>query len=127
MYKKLITAIVVLVAISSMGCAQRSANIVPNNVSAFQYASSSCTQLQAEYSTVTTQLNAMMKKQDSMATTDAVAMTVGLLVFWPALIVNAATPDHKAEIAELKGRQSALNQAMMMECRNDNRNYASGN
>lgn len=119
-------AILLMAVIGSMGCAQRSANIVPNNVSAYQYASSNCVQLQSEYSSTTNQLNAMMKKQDTIATTDAVMMTAGLLIFWPALIVNAVTPDHKAEIAELKGRQQALNQAMAMECgnNNNNRNYA---
>ena len=57
----------------------------------------------------------------------SLAMTVGLVLFWPALVVNAVTPDHKAEIAELKGRQTALSQAMGIECRDENNKQYAGN
>ena len=126
MSKKLITAIVVLVAITSMGCAQRSANIVPNNVSSFQYANTDCVRLQSELETKQSRLAQLSKKQDNMATADAVGMTVGLLLFWPALAVNVMTPDHKADIAQLKGEVSALTTAVDMECgrENNNRNFA---
>lgn len=130
MSKKLI-AVLILIAVSTMGCAQRSANIVPNSVSSFQYANQDCFRLQAELENKQSRLSQLSSKQDKMATTDTVAMTVGLLLFWPALAVNAVTPDHKAEIAQLKGEVSALSSAVNMECntnRNDNpnRNFARG-
>lgn len=38
-------------------------------------------------------------------------MTVGLVVFWPALFVLAATDDHSAELGRLKGEYEALERA----------------
>ena len=39
-------------------------------------------------------------------------MTVGLVVFWPALIGLAVTDDHEQELARLRGEYEAIEQTM---------------
>ncbi|MTI19085.1 hypothetical protein E1162_17720 [Rhodobacteraceae bacterium RKSG542] len=53
----------------------------------------------------------MTKDQRQAATADAVLMGVGLLVFWPSLLLLAATEDHKEELGRLKGEYEALQAA----------------
>ena len=48
--------------------------------------------------------------QANKAAGDAVAMTVGLVIFWPALFF-LATGDRDEELARLKGEFEALEQA----------------
>ena len=43
-------------------------------------------------------------------TTDAVALTVGLVVFWPALFLMIGG-DKRAELSDLKGQYDALDRA----------------
>ncbi len=56
--------------------------------------------------------------QDSTATKDAVAMTVGLVVFWPSLFfLSGGNGANAAELARLKGSLDALEQAgIKMNC-----------
>ena len=49
--------------------------------------------------------------QDSEASGDAVAMGVGLVLFWPALFFLADGGDRAGELARLKGESEALEQA----------------
>lgn len=48
--------------------------------------------------------------QKQQASNDAVAMGVGLVLFWPALLSLAGGNDRKEELAGLKGQYDALNQ-----------------
>ena len=62
---------------------------------------------------VNADLIALSDKQNDIALTDEIAMSVGLVLFWPALVINAVTPDHKEEISRLKGEYEALEMSMM--------------
>lgn len=111
--KKLFLTVAALAALVATGCATRSANIVPGDASHLQYSNLNCGQLSVKMSSTKASLTALSKKQDRLATTDEVAMSVGLFLFWPALIVNAATPDHEKEIAQLKGDYEAIEMVMI--------------
>lgn len=52
--------------------------------------------------------------QKKQADTDAVAMGVGLVLFWPALFFLAGD-DQKEELARLKGEYEALQQAAIQK------------
>jgi hypothetical protein len=47
-------------------------------------------------------------------TRDAVAMTVGIVVFWPALFFMSGK-GHQEELAELKGRYDAIDHAAIQK------------
>ena len=53
--------------------------------------------------------------QDDVATKDAVAMGVGMVLFWPALFFLAAGDDKQAELANLKGQYEALESAAIQK------------
>jgi len=93
------------------GCATSPHNVQQTYVSPLPYMRYDCDQLGAELTRVNSEVDKAMQAQQSVATGDAVATTVGLLVFWPALFALAATPDHSAELGRLKGERNALEEA----------------
>ena len=108
MHKLIITAIA---ATALAGCAQRADNIAPAYVSASNYSGQSCASLHNEAATISSRLNTLSGQQNSAASSDAVLTGVGLVLFWPALLVMAV-PDgdapREAEIAALKGQAEGV-------------------
>jgi hypothetical protein len=49
--------------------------------------------------------------QDQKSTNDKVAMGVGLVIFWPALLFTKGNDENTAELARLKGQMDAIEQA----------------
>ncbi len=49
--------------------------------------------------------------QDQKATNDKVAMGVGIVIFWPALLFTKGNDENTAELARLKGSMDAIEQA----------------
>lgn len=49
--------------------------------------------------------------QDQKATNDTVAMGVGLIIFWPALLFTKGNDENTAELARLKGQMEAIEEA----------------
>jgi hypothetical protein len=98
-------------------CASKSKNIDSTYVSPLAYQSYNCEQIGREMSRVGLNLSEVSGTQDSTSTKDTVAMTVGLVVFWPSLFFLAAGEDQKGEIARLKGESDALEQsAISKQC-----------
>ncbi len=54
------------------------------------------------------------KEQNDIATNDAVAMGVGLILFWPALFF-IDSDDRAEEVGRLKGEVKALEQASIQK------------
>jgi hypothetical protein len=48
--------------------------------------------------------------QDQKATSDTVATTVGVIIFWPALFFIGGDKGNAAELARLKGEMDAIEQ-----------------
>ena len=115
--KKLIsTAICFLFATNIFGCAKRASSISSSYVSTAQHSGYSCKQISREMLRVHKRVIEISGKQDAAATKDAVALGVGLFLFWPALFFMVGG-DKKEELARLKGEYEALNTlAIEMDC-----------
>lgn len=104
-----------LLATLIVGCASSSDKIASSYVSHLQYSSYTCDQIKPELLRVNTQIVKVSGVQDSVANRDAVAMGVGLVLFWPALFFLAAGDDQQAELANLKGQYEALETAAIQK------------
>ncbi len=100
----------VLAALFMAGCASKSADIAPAYVSPLQYQSLTCPQLTAEAQRVSAAAAAAAGQQDSQATKDAVATTVGVIIVWPALFLIQGDKQNAAQLAQLKGEMDAIEQ-----------------
>ena len=104
-----------LLATLLVGCASSSDKITSSYVSHLQYSAYTCDQIKPELLRVNTQIVKVSGVQDSVANRDAVAMGVGLVLFWPALFFLAAGDDQQAELANLKGQYDALESAAIQK------------
>ncbi|WP_068314752.1 hypothetical protein [Polycladidibacter hongkongensis] len=95
-------------ALSVSACATSPGNITATYIPAATYQNFSCKQLAQEQRVVAQKVAELTGKQKRAATTDAVAVTVGAVIFWPALLLLAATEDEKEQLANLKGQHDAL-------------------
>jgi hypothetical protein len=108
--------VMTLTAAVLAGCATKSQNITAQYVSPMQYNSLNCSQVEAEMIRVSNQVRTVAGVQDKEASNDAVAMGVGMVLFWPALFFLAGD-DKEQELAQLKGEHQALQQsAIQKEC-----------
>lgn len=112
---KMITVAVVASATALMGCASRSDNIAPAYISPNQYGSYTCKQIEEESLRVSARASATAGAQDSKATSDAVATTVGVVIFWPALFFIKGDGATAAEVARLRGEMEALESASIQK------------
>jgi hypothetical protein len=110
--KKIVLSLVCLSFVSA--CASKSENIQATYVSPLQYQSYSCSQLEQEISRVSRKVSEISGSQDKQASGDAVAMGVGLVIFWPALFFLIGD-DKKEELARLKGEFDALEQSAIQK------------
>jgi len=92
------------------GCTSRSSSIPASYVSPTQYSSYSCEQLASQAQVISARTSELSKKQDTQRTVDGVAIGVGAVIFWPALLF-LATPGHDKEIGQLKGQSIAIQEA----------------
>lgn len=104
------TAAAVVALALSAGCATPPDKVSAAYVSPMQYSAYSCGQIEGELRRVQRQLVQVTGAQQKEANKDAIAMGVGLVVFWPALFFLAGD-DQKAELARLKGEYEALQSA----------------
>src|SRR5262249_35162365 len=102
---------VVLFALVLGGCATSSDKITASYVSPMQYETWNCRQLAEEAQRISHRAAAAAGAQDSQVTKDAVATTVGVIVFWPALFLIGGDKQNAAELARLKGEMEAIEQA----------------
>lgn len=93
------------------GCATNPENITAAYVSPMQYAGYSCPQLREEASRVSGRAAQVTGAQSSKASGDAVAMGVGLILFWPSLFFIKGDGTTAAEVGRLKGEMEAIEQA----------------
>ena len=107
--------VVVAVASALAACASKSENIAAAYVSPMQYSNYNCAQLSAEASRISARAVQVTGAQDSKATGDTVAMTVGMVVFWPALFFLKGDGTTAAEVARLKGEMEAIEQASIQK------------
>lgn len=97
------------------GCATRADNIPASYASSGAYASQSCSQLKEEAVRLSHSAAIAAGKQNSAATRDKITTGVGLVLFWPALLLNHGDGAKAAEVARLKGEMQALERASAMK------------
>jgi hypothetical protein len=91
-------------------CAKNSNQISASYVSPYQYENFTCAQLADEAQRVSARAAQAAGVQDEKATKDAVATTVGVIVFWPSLFLIGGNDQTTAELARLRGEMGAIEQ-----------------
>ncbi|MCZ8547996.1 hypothetical protein OOJ09_27795 [Mesorhizobium qingshengii] len=89
-------------------CATPADKITAAYTSPILYQSLTCQQIAAEAQAVTSQVALATGNQNQKATGDAVAFTVGMVVFWPALFLMHGDGAEAGQVANLKGQMQAL-------------------
>jgi hypothetical protein len=98
------------------GCATSPDRISAAYVSPLSYQQYTCDQIGEELLRVNQKVMEVTGQQQKEANKDAIAMGVGLVLFWPALFFLIGT-DKKEELSRLKGEYDALEQsAIKKEC-----------
>ncbi len=100
-----------MIAMSLVGCASAPDDIKSSYVSPMIYQNHSCDQLRQEMQRVSHKVQEVTGAQQKKASSDAAAMTVGMVLFWPALFALGAGEDRAGELARLKGESEALEKA----------------
>lgn len=93
------------------GCATNPKDISPSYVSPVLYQGLTCDQLRAEAEGVSQRVAVAYGQQKSQQTKDAVATTVGLVIFWPSLFFIGGDKSPAGDVARLKGEMLAIEQA----------------
>ena len=76
----------------------------------------SCTDIEQELVRVSTQESDRSRVQGANFAADTAMLTVGLLVFWPALLAMPLTTDHRQDISRMRGEKEALERARDGQC-----------
>lgn len=93
-------------------CATRPENVAARYVSPNTYRAWNCAQLQEERIRLDGEVARVANLQRENANADAALLTVGLIIFWPALIGMAATTDRREELGRLRGEHEAVQAAL---------------
>ena len=110
----LFAASLISVALGTVGCSSSPDKISAAYVSPIQYSHYDCDQIGMELTRVNQKVVEVSGVQKKAANRDAVAMGVGLVLFWPALFILAGS-DHSDELARLKGEYEALETAAIQK------------
>lgn len=97
-----------LLGVLLCGCASSSSDVTPQYISPLQYQNYTCAQLAEEARSVSSRAAQVAGVQDSKRTNDAVATTVGVVIFWPALLMMKGDGATAGELARLKGELEAI-------------------
>jgi hypothetical protein len=92
------------------GCASSSDDVASAYVSPLTYENYACPQLAAEMDRISVRVQQVAGSVDHAATNDKIAMGVGLVLFWPALLMLKGNGPQHEELARLKGEYDAINE-----------------
>ncbi len=103
-------ACAVSLSVGLASCATKPSEIKAAYVSTLAYEDYSCDQLSAEAQRVSERAGEAMGVQKKKADGDAVAVGVGLILFWPALFFIKGNGANESEVARLKGEMDTIEQ-----------------
>lgn len=103
-------ACVIAVGAALGACAKDASQVGATYVSPVTYDSYTCAQLGEEAQRVSSRAAQASGVQDQKSTNDAIAMGVGLVIFWPAMLMTKGNDENTAELARLKGQMDAIEQ-----------------
>jgi hypothetical protein len=98
-------------AVAVGACAKSADQITAAYVSPLQYDKYSCQQLGEEAQRISSRAAGAAGAQDQRAANDAVMMTVGLVIFWPAILAVGGNDQNAYELARLRGEMEAIEQS----------------
>lgn len=104
--RKLIASIAICSLMTA--CAASPNSISAAYVSPLQYQHYTCDQIRTELARIGVRVSEVTGQQQRQANNDALAMGVGLVLFWPALFFLAGGSDKREELSRLKGEYDAL-------------------
>ena len=93
------------------GCASRSSDVAPQGANPAQFSSWSCDRIDEETARVQRRAAEVAWDVDERAGNNVVALGVGLMIFWPALLALRPEGPEAEDLARLKGRFEALRTA----------------
>lgn len=102
------TTAAALLIVLQAGCATRSSGIVPQPTDPAAYADWTCERLFDETDAVQQRAADVAYAVDSRAGNNMIALGLGVMVFWPALLAMRPDGEEAKQLAELKGRFEAL-------------------
>ena len=94
-----------------LGCATRSADIVPARANLTDFAGWDCNRLADEQDLVQRRAADLAYQVDERVGNNIIALGVGLAVFWPAILAMRPAGPEAQDLARLKGRFEALQTA----------------
>lgn len=97
-----------LTVISLSACATKPESVKATYVSPLTYEPYTCEQLAAEAQRVSARASEVTGVQQKKASGDAVAMGIGMIVFWPALFFIKGNGTDTTELARLKGEMETI-------------------
>lgn len=104
------------VSLLTVGCASQPNKIQASYVSPIQYKNHDCEMIAAELDMVTRRANQLYTSLKKEADADAAQMAVGLVLFWPTLLMLEGGDGPEAtEYARLIGERDALERAVIMK------------
>jgi len=96
---------------AAAGCATRSTDVAPLPTDPARYAGWDCERLFDEADRVQWKAADVAYAVDERVGSNIVALSIGVAVFWPALVAMRPDGPEAQQLAELKGRYEALQQA----------------
>jgi len=108
-------AVMILAVLTLAGCASASSDIQASYISPLTYQQYSCQQLGMEAQAVASRAAIVAGAQDQKRTNDAIATTAAVIVFWPAAFLVGGNGQTAAELANLKGQMTAIEQASIQK------------
>lgn len=112
--ERVVWIVISLSFLLTAGCASSSKKINATYVSPLKYNSYPCPQLEQEYARLLQKSSMVNKEQDDIASSDSVAMGVGMVLFWPALLF-IDNDDRREEVALLKGEINAIEESAIQK------------
>jgi hypothetical protein len=104
-------AVTWLLALALAGCATRAVDVAPAPANPADFAAWDCTRMADEQDQVQQRAADVAYAVDERAGNNIMALGVGLAVFWPAILAMRPAGPEAQELARLKGRFEALQQA----------------
>lgn len=108
MFENLKFVLAASAAVALQACASSSDTVTGSYVSPLQYQSYTCQQLGEEAQRISSRVSQTSGVQDQKRTTDALATTAAVIIFWPAAFFVSGNDQNTAELARLKGEFEAI-------------------
>jgi len=102
------TIVFCVASLTLSACATKPENIEAAYVSPLTYEAYDCEQIAAEAQRISYRAAEVTGVQKKKAKSDAGAMAVGLVLFWPALLFIKGDSATETELARLKGEMEAI-------------------